>query len=190
MEAKTKRNLTIWGVILLVLLNVTSLATIWYHRYQYGNTRMDRRHEVRSLNQHKQVRAKRGSVRTLYMSRGLELNTSQQEKFDSIWNQYSAIRRDVEEEMVKNRREMSLIISEINIDTTKFNELSANQGILMQELDHSMITMNMALRTTLNDDQLKAFLAKVETMSNRMRSRGLDSGTKGEMREKMRKRTK
>jgi len=117
------------------------------------------------------------------MSRGLDLSSTQQDKFDSIWNQYSVIRRDVEKEMENNRQKMSLLMSDIDIDTNEFNKLSANQGILMQELDHSMINMNMALRTTLTDEQLKAFLTKVETMSKRMRSRNQPG-------ERMKKRTK
>ena len=183
MEAKTKRILIIWGVVLLVLLNVTSLSTIWYHRYQFDNNRIDRRHNTKSMSQHKQMQTKRESGRTSYMSRGLDLSSTQQDKFDSIWNQYSVIRRDVEKEMENNRQKMSLLMSDIDIDTNEFNKLSANQGILMQELDHSMINMNMTLRTTLTDEQLKAFLTKVETMSKRMRSRNQPG-------ERMKKRTK
>jgi Spy/CpxP family protein refolding chaperone len=183
MEAKTKKNLIVWGVVLLVLLNVTSLSTIWYHRYQFDNNRIDRRNSVKSMNQHKKMQSKHESRRTSYISRGLDLSPSQQDKFDSIWNQYSAIRKDVEKEMENNRQKMSFLMSDIDIDTNKFNKLSVNQGILMQELDHSMISMNLALRTNLTDEQLKAFLTKVETMSKRMRSRSQPG-------ERMRKRTK
>jgi len=121
------------------------------------------------MNKRKKMEPKRSTGRTNYMSRGLDLTTAQQDKFDSIRNHYSSIRRDVEQEMEKNRQAMGGLMSTVNIDTNKFNELSADQGILMQELDHSMINMNLALRTTLNDEQLKTFLAKVETMRKRMR---------------------
>jgi vesicle coat complex subunit len=172
MEAKTKRNLIIWSVVILVLLNITSLATIWYHRYQYGNTRMDRRSNAKSMNQdNKQMKSRRGSAITAYISKGLELTDAQQHEFDSIWNKYTTLRHEAEKEMDYNRQKMGLLMSKIDIDTNEFNKLSAKQGILMQELNHSMISMNLALRGSLNEDQLELFLTKVEKMGKRRSAR-------------------
>ena len=172
MEAKTKRNLIIWSVVVLVLLNITSLATIWYHRYQFGNTRMDRRYNAKSMNQHnKQMKSRRESGITTYISKGLELSDGQQSQFDSIWNKYTNIRHEAEKEMDYNRQKMGLLMSKIDIDTNEFNKLSANQAILMNELNHSMISMNLALRASLNDDQLVLFLTKVEKMGKRRTAR-------------------
>lgn len=172
MEAKTKRNLIIWSVVILVLLNITSLATIWYHRYQAGTTRMDRRSNTKSMTQHnKQMKSRRGSAITAYISKGLELTDAQQNQFDSVWNKYTNIRQEAENEMEDNRQKMGLLMSKIDIDTNEFNKLSAKQAILMNELNHSMITMNLALRTTLNDEQLELFLTKVEKMGKRRSTR-------------------
>jgi hypothetical protein len=45
--------------------------------------------------------------------------------------------------------------------------MSAMQSQLMLALDHSMIDMNLALRGTLNNEQMVSFLKRMEMMNKR-----------------------
>jgi hypothetical protein len=178
MEANTKKNLIIWGVVLLVLLNVSSLSTIWFHRYQYTNNRMNNSYNNKTIKQHRQRMGRHSSTNNSYFTRDLNLSNAQQTKFDSIWAKYSSIRNEIEQEMTQNRELMNTMMGQLEVDTTEIYKLSANQGTLMQELDLSMIKMNLALRSTLDEKQMQTFLERIETLSNRRFGRQSKPGMK------------
>ena len=170
MEAKTKKKILIWGIIILVLLNLSSLATIWYHRYQYAHTypnNMAWKH--RQQQQELRRQNKQGHIH--YLSKDLNLSDTQQLVFDSIWHYYAGQRLELEKQLETKRQEMSTLLSQQQIDTAAFHRLSASQAELMQELNHSMLAMNMALRKNLTASQMQSFLQKVERLNSRRGSR-------------------
>ena len=112
-----------------------------------------------------------------FITRDLDLTDKQHQKFDSIWSHYNDIRYGIGEEMEANRRQMGVIISTTDVDTSSFYAMSAVQSQLMLALDHSMVDMNLALRTTLNDDQIKLFLKRIE-MGNKRRLSGRKANPK------------
>ena len=171
MEAKTKRNLIIWGIVFLVLLNISSLGTIWYHRYQFRHNKANNsfKEKVMDKRSHRTMRHKQGS--STVMTRGLDLSDTQQDEFDSIWMYYNEKRQAIEQEMEANRRQMGSIMSKEDLDTSSFYAISSVQSQLMLALDHSMVDMNLALRTTLNSEQVASFLKRIE-MLNKRRSMG------------------
>ena len=161
METKTKRNLLIWSIVLLIILNLTSLATIWYHRVQFKNT-SKRRMNSKMARLQKQKMARHGSKRPRVLSREMNLTVSQSQEFDSLWQLHSNQRRTYEDQMAKNRYKMSEILSQTDIDTTEFYMLSKKQGLIMQKLDHSMMAMITEMRSTLDETQMKGFLKKIK----------------------------
>ena len=167
MEAKTKRNLIIWGIVFLVLLNVSSLGTIWYHRYQFSHNKvsMNLKDRVTDKRTNRTMRHRSGSPAML--TRELDLSDKQHQEFDSIWRHYNDIRRSIEEEMEANRQKMGVIMSKAEVDTSSFYAMSATQSELMLALDHSMIDMNLALRGTLNNEQMVSFLKRMEMMNKK-----------------------
>ena len=168
MEAKTKRNLIIWGIVFLVMINISSLGTIWYHRYQFKHDRMNKSSREKMMDKRSQKMFRRGPV---VLTRGLDLSELQRQEFDSIWKYYNKIRISVEERMEDNRKKMGAIMSKEKIDTSSFYAMSASQSRLMLELDHSMVNMNLALRSILNNEQIEVFLNRIE-MLNKRRSIG------------------
>lgn len=111
------------------------------------------------------IRHRSGSPAML--TRELDLSDKQQQKFDSIWRHYNDLRQEIEEEMEANRREMGIIMSKNDVDTSSFYAMSALQSKLMLSLDHSMVNMNLALRATLNNKQMMSFLKRIEMMNKR-----------------------
>lgn len=102
-----------------------------------------------------------------FITKNLNLTPDQQKKFDSIWLQYNDRRQAIEEEMEANRSEMGSIMSKVDLDTSSFYKISSSQTKLMLALDHSMIDMNLALRSTLNNEQMDSFLRKIEMLNKR-----------------------
>jgi uncharacterized membrane protein len=166
METKTKRNLIIWSIVFLVLLNISSLGTIWYHRYQFRQNKANNsfREKVMDRKSYRTMRQRQGSS---VIARGLDLSDAQQEDFDSIWIYYNDKRQMIQQEMEENRREMGIIMSKEDLDTSSFYAVSSVQSKLMLALDHSMINMNLALRSTLTSDQMEPFLKSIEMLNKR-----------------------
>ena len=95
MEARTKRNIAIWAIIILVLLNISSLATIWYHRYQFKQQQFaeaNRRFEGRS-----EAMARRAGKLPPFISEGFDLSAEQKITLDSIWHHFNSQRTNLEE---------------------------------------------------------------------------------------------
>ena len=69
--------------------------------------------------------------------------------------------------MRDNRIEMGMIMSKEDLDTSAFYAISSQQTELMIALDHSMINMNLALRSTLNNQQVDSYRKKIELLNNR-----------------------
>jgi len=183
MEAKTKRNLIIWSIVFLVVLNISSLGTIWYHRYQFRENKANNsfRENVMERKSHKTIRHRQAS--SAIITRGLDLSEAQKDTFDSIWVYYNDKRQVIQQEMEENRRKMGIIMSNEDIDTSSFYAMSSIQSELMLALDHSMIDMNLALRSTLDSEQMDSFLKRIEMLNKRK-----SMGQRGEPQK--RKRTK
>lgn len=171
METKTKKNLIIWGVVLLVLLNVTSLGTIWYHRYQFKNERAKRENVARENGRRmQQPREPRQGVPP-FLIKNLELTDEQMKMFTSIWDIHSVERRSLEDKMNENRVAMGELLSKAELDSTTFLQTSAEQVRLMQDLDYTMLKMNLEIREILSKEQLNEFLSRLDQLNKRMRNR-------------------
>jgi len=114
---------------------------------------------------HRPMRRKAGNPS--FITKDLNLSEFQQKEFDSIWQHYNGKRQAIEEEMEENRLEMGSIMSRSELDTSSFYEISSLQTELMLALDHSMINMNLALRSTLNTEQMGSFLKRIEMLNKR-----------------------
>ena len=167
METKTKRTIIIWGVILLVLLNISSLGTIWFHRYQFRNDRMNRNLSEKRMDKRSDRPMRHNQGNSSPLAGGLDLSDTQKQKFDSIWQHYNSLRKEIEMEMRDNRQEMGDIVSKDEIDTISYYAISSVQSELMKALDHSMVNMNLALRSTLDIKQKKLFLKRIEKLNTR-----------------------
>jgi len=167
MEAKTKRNLIIWSIVFLVLLNISSLGTIWFHRYQFRHNKMNRNFIDKTKDERSRGTRRHRLASTAGFTSGLDLTDLQQQKFDSIWRYYNDIRQDIEDEMETNRQKMGKIMSEEEIDTSSFYRLSSLQTKLMATLDRTMIDMNLAFRSNLNPEQKTVFLQRIEKINKR-----------------------
>ena len=173
METKTKRAIAIWAIVLLVVLNISSLGTIWFHRYQF-------RQETPSLARKDRLPMNpRGKSRTRQTTQGLpgffaekmNLTPTQKELMDSIWASYRSQKEFLEDEMHKNRRAMLALLSLEELDTSAYRKLSSNQTELLARLDNSLLEMSIAFRANLNETQRELLNENFRRRRGRMMSR-------------------
>lgn len=151
----------------MVLLNLSSLGTIWYHRYNFKrDTRQHERFERRAhLNARGGERRDHRSVQFLFGD--LNLSEKQQQKFREIWEEHIERRKGIAQEMEANRRDMGEIMSFTEVDTIKYMELANRQADLILMMDKAMVDMNLEFRKVLSEDQLPLFLKKIEQLNQR-----------------------
>ena len=142
------------------------MVTIWYHRYQFSHNKNIGLRDKDADRKTNRTMGRRQRT-SGFITRDLDLTDKQQQKFDSIWSHYNDIRYRIAEEMEANRRQMGVIMSNADLDTSSFYAMSAVQSQLMLALDHSMVDMNLALRSTLNDEQIELFLKRIERGNKR-----------------------
>ena len=167
METKTKRNLVIWAIIVLVLLNISSLGTIWYHRYQFKKVRQTERPDRRFDGRRPSENRRMGQLPS-FMLKGMDLSEEQKAKLDSTWHHFNRKRRVLEDSMNSNRGRMFDIIMNETLDTGQYEELSAKQAGIMRELNDTMLKMNRTMRANLTEEQQKALSENMQRIKNRM----------------------
>jgi uncharacterized membrane protein len=163
MEPKTKRNLAIWSIIVLVLLNLSSLATIWYHRYQFTKQQRVEQRSRRFDNRYEAMERRIGRIPP-FISEAIDLSPKQKEELDSIWRHFNNKRRTLEDSMNQNRRRMFHVMMAAELDTSRYEELSEAQTSLLKQLNYTMLTMNRSIRGNLTDEQQKAMTEKMTEM--------------------------
>lgn len=167
METKTKRTLIIWAIIVLVLLNISSLGTIWFHRYQFKKSRQtesqDRRFEGRRSGENRRMKQM-----PPFLLRGIDLAAKQKTSLDSIWVLYNGQRRMLEDSMNSNRTELFNIMMQETLDTGLYEELSDRQAGIMRELNDTMLNMNRTIRGQLTEEQQTILLENMQNLRSRM----------------------
>lgn len=179
MEAQTKKNLIVWGIIILVVLNLSSLGTIWYHRYNFKRDILNRDNIERRMPRDGTRGSRQGQRSIYYLSRDLNLSEEQQGQFNAIWEQHLEQRTNIAQEMSMNRKEMIKIMSLPEVDTSRYKELAGLQAELILLMDKAMMDMNLELRQVLNNDQLPLFLNKIGQMNQRRHGMSPEYGRKG-----------
>ena len=167
METRTKRNITLWVVVLLIVLNISSLATIWYHRYQFSQRRSLELPEQR-LNRRADAMNRRMRQMPPFLIKDLALSAKQQATLDSIWSHYNGQRRILEDSMDRNRVSMFSVMMAERLDTGRYEELSEKQSQIMRELNSTMLGMNRAIRVNLTDEQQEILTERMQDIRTRM----------------------
>lgn len=166
METKTKRNLALWAIGLLIILNLSSLGTIWFHRYQFKKANKHEHRESRFEGRRGQMSQRMHRV-PRFIDGSMELSEQQKEVIDTIWNHFNTKRRVLEDSMNKNRVRMFDIMMEESLDSGMYEELSQSQSILFRELNDTMLEMNRTLRDNLTEEQRQIMTQKMKEMRQR-----------------------
>ena len=176
MEKKNKRQLLIWAIVVLVIINISSLSTIWFKRVQYNRTG---RVEMRDQREHRRPaemeERRRGEMREKFSQRfqkELDLSESQSNAVDSIHNLYFEQRRLLTQELAELKSKLDASLASTNLDEDSLNYLVEMQSASFTALNENAVQMNLAVRSVLNEDQIESFTATLnKTNKRRQRTR-------------------
>ena len=158
-------------VIILVVVNVSSLVTIGYHRYQYKQKRTAEMRDGRSKDDHiKHSRREMKKFSERYQE-SLNLSALQRQQMDSIQTHYEQQRQEASREMGQLRKALGQALAEPEVGQQVVHELSQQQAILFSQINENTIALNLAIRSILEPGQISAYIDQLKNMERRREER-------------------
>ncbi|MBE9469583.1 MAG: periplasmic heavy metal sensor [Bacteroidetes bacterium] len=157
MDYFNKNKILIWLIIILLAINVSTVATIGYHFYTRGRVeRINNRRHVRIPN-------KRFGR---FMFKELDLNRSQRGKFQEFQDEYHHNAMNITKEMMEKRNEIFEELSKENPDTLKLYEMAGDIGIYHKNLKKQTIRHYVKMKKNCDKQQQKKLLKIYSAMQN------------------------
>jgi Spy/CpxP family protein refolding chaperone len=126
MKTEKKYSLMIWAIVLLAVMNISTLATILYHKYESDITE--------TVSGPKQLETDSEKFRGRYFRDQLNLNREQMEKFRRINPAFRPKARNITIELAQKRKQMLIEMAAEKSDTLILNALSDSIGQLHSNL--------------------------------------------------------
>lgn len=171
MEKRTKKQLLIWGVVVLIIMNIASLGTIWFHKFDRGNMRERGENRLERSNrsrQHSPERMKREW--TSRMHRALDLEAQQAAEFDSLFFHFEKLRRTNRSDMGELRKILDKELAKEMLNQDTIDLLIKQQSELFTKGNTHIVDMNMALREILTIEQREKYSKHMEKVRQKVRS--------------------
>lgn len=149
MKAENKYSLMVWAIIVLAIMNVSTIATILYHQYESR-----KKIEITSGSQ-KQLEADSEKYSGRYFRDQLELSSDQMDKFREINPAFRFQARTVTVSLAEMRKQMLAEMAAANSDTTKLNVISDSIGKLHSKLKKLTFNYYLELKGICNPEQRK-----------------------------------
>lgn len=127
MKSENKYSILVWAIVVLAVLNISTILTVLYHKYQ-----SDKVAGLSADSKQAELDSERFSGR--YFRDELNMNNAQMEKFKVINPAFRPKARFITIELAEKRREMLHEMASAGSDTSRLNELSDSIGILHSEL--------------------------------------------------------
>ncbi len=126
MKAENKYPMIIWAIVILAVMNISTIATILYRKYQPE--------KLVAVSDQKQLEADSEKFSGRYFRDKLNLNRAQMDKF---WNMNQVFRPKAKEitiELSEKRKLMLVEMAALKSDTIRLNALSDSIGRLHGDL--------------------------------------------------------
>jgi Spy/CpxP family protein refolding chaperone len=178
MREEKNRSLLIWVIVALALLNVSTLGTILFQRYNYNRSLRSETLRPAPANQNY------GNLSGSYFGGSLNLTPEQQREFQKFDPLFRAEVREINFSLSELRNEMLVEMTKTEVDTEKLDELSEMIGSLHSDLKKLTYNYYLDLRSICDPQQqqvLEALFAETlmfdrnpgnQGARNRMRNRG------------------
>ena len=144
MNKKIKKIVLTGFVILLIVINISSLATIYFHK-------KIRDKKIEEFQNRQEKIHIRGMYR--FLKDELQLNNSQFQQFQDINHRNMIESRNIAKKLSVSRHYMMTEIAKKNPDQDKLEELAKNIGNLHYELKMLSIDHFMELKEICNEEQ-------------------------------------
>jgi len=147
MIQENKNNWMIWAIVALVLLNISTLITIFYQRDK--NMEAD---QV-SVNDPEASKSSSSEYSSAYFNDHLNLNRTQMNKFAEFNPAYRQRIRNINLKMAQFRNDMLVEMTAEKSDSRKLAILSDSIGMLHAELKKETYNYYLNLKSICNPDQ-------------------------------------
>ncbi|MFC2151914.1 Spy/CpxP family protein refolding chaperone [Bacteroidota bacterium] len=147
MNTKTKKTLLIGTIILLLVINISALSTIYYHK----KIRSKKSAEISNVQKDARVRGMRR-----YIQEELNFSEEQYKQFREIHTEYMTSSQEIASELNKKRSEMMNEVAKLNPSSKKLDQIAKDIGEMHYELKKLTIKHFIELKNICNDDQQEA----------------------------------
>lgn len=159
----------VWAIVVLAVLNISTLATILYHQYLSNKPVENAAQMQRQL----ETDAEKFSGR--YFRDKLNLDGTQMEKFREINPAFRLQAREVTMELAAKRKQMLAEMASAHADTNKLNALSDSIGFLHSKLKKLTCKYYLDIKGICNANQQK----QLEQLFNEMFTNDVPMGFPG-----------
>ncbi len=175
MNAENKFQLMIWAIVILAIMNISTLATIMYRKY----------HPEKSVTVSDQKRLDADSEKFSggFFCDKLNLNGEQMEKFRNMCHVFRPQARDITIELAQKRVQLLIEMSGSGIDTVRLNALSDSIGQLHTDLKKVTYRYYLEIKTicdTMQQIKLKELFGEMFTNDSQYGFQG-NGGQRGMM---------
>lgn len=181
MKTESKLKWLVWTVVILAILNISTLGTILYHRYFTSD-----RNDAVSI---RKMRPKNDTENFSgrYFRDKLDLDKDQMEKFRSINSDFRQKAHEVTLELFRIRKEMLNQLSMSESDTVKLSLLSDSVGMLHGELKKLSFRYYLDVKNICRPEQQKKlqYIFKdvfIQDLPMRRPGPGMGPGPRGKQR--------
>ncbi len=136
-----KKRLVFWGIILLVVMNLSSLATVWWQKHMRPGPPpggMDEPRRARHI-----------------LKKELGLTDSQSKQFERIQHQHRRNSEEIHENMKNLKHDLFAQLAVDSIDEDKIEQLTLKIGQAQSELEVLTFRHFLELKNLCNDEQQK-----------------------------------
>jgi hypothetical protein len=147
MKTENKNTLMIWAIVILAVMNFSTLLTIMYHKYQSAKT------ENISISDKKNLEADSEKFSGRYFRDQLKLSNEQMDKFKLMNPVFRPKARAITIELAKKRKQMLIEMAAVASDTLILNGISDSIGILHSNLKKITYRYYMGIKGICDPEQ-------------------------------------
>lgn len=149
MKAENKHTLMVWAIVILAMMNISTLLTVVYHQYQSGKEPSSNGMASKQL----EVDAEKFSGR--YFRDQLSFSNEQMNKFRDFNRPFRMQAKAITIELAEKRKAMLTEMASQNSDTARLNALSDSIGIMHNMLKKLTYRYYLDIKNICNKVQQK-----------------------------------
>ena len=138
MEVLTKKRLLIWTIVILIIMNVSALSTIAFHRYKLKK-HMEQVEQRKNFNKKIYDKNNYGQRIKIYVRRELNLSEKQFRKYSQLKDINLEKSEKLRQEIMRKRDMTFREYCKTKPDTILLNQLSEDIGNLHKQLHQEML---------------------------------------------------
>lgn len=169
MKGENKHTLMVWTIVVLAVMNFSTLGSILYHNYKLNKI------ESCIPQGQKQLEADSEKYSGRYFRDQLNLNREQMNKFREINPIFRPQARAITIELAQKRKQMLIEMAANKSDTTRLNALSDSIGLLHSNLKRLTYRYYIDIKNICNTEQQK----KLEQLFGEMFTNDVPMGFPG-----------